>query len=122
MVVVTSKKIQTTATVTSVEKIRNENRYGCLLENMILLFCIGNLVFYARPEIIDFAGIIPRKNPGVRIQNKVIALGPWVSTQRGKKAVVLHPHGGLQHNVKYISDNVASNKFVKQIYSSLSFS
>ena len=41
---------------------------------------------------------------------------------KGEKAVVLHPHGGLQHNVKHISDNVASNKFVKQIYSSLSFS
>jgi len=69
MVVVTSNRIQTTATVISVDKIRNENRYGCLLENMIFLFCIGNLDFYARSEIIDFAGIIPRKNPGVRIQN-----------------------------------------------------
>jgi len=35
MVVVTNMRMLTTETVTSVDKIRNENRYGCLLENIL---------------------------------------------------------------------------------------
>ncbi len=34
-----------------------------------ILFSIENLVLWARSEAIGSAGISPRKNPGVRIQN-----------------------------------------------------
>jgi hypothetical protein len=36
-----------------------------------------NLSLRAKSEIIVSAEIIPRKNPGVRIQNKVIAFGSF---------------------------------------------
>jgi len=36
MAVVTNMRMLITETVTRVDKIRNENRYGCLLENMLL--------------------------------------------------------------------------------------